>query len=116
MPNERLGFVGSGAMGDPMAGRLLDAGYTLTVHDTRDDAVASLVARGALTADTPAEVARNSDIVLVCLPTPDIVREVRWDRRACGQRPHRGPQRIISICRPPAPSWRSRWPRRSPWA
>ena len=47
MENQVLGFVGVGRMGGPMASRLLDAGYSLSVFDTNPEAVKPLVARGA---------------------------------------------------------------------
>lgn len=76
MAGEMLGFVGVGRMGGPMASRLLDAGYRLCVYDLSEAATAPLVARGAELAASPAEVASAADIVLVSLPTPDIVRQV----------------------------------------
>lgn len=76
MAGEILGFVGVGRMGGPMASRLLDAGYRLCVYDLSEAATAPLVARGAELAASPAEVASAADIVLVSLPTPDVVRQV----------------------------------------
>jgi 3-hydroxyisobutyrate dehydrogenase-like beta-hydroxyacid dehydrogenase len=76
MADETIGFVGTGRMGGPMAGRLLDAGYTLSVYDTQSEATRPLVARGARLAKSPAEVASSADIVLISLPTPDIVKAV----------------------------------------
>ena len=73
---KQLGFIGLGKMGAPMAGRLLDAGYALTVFDTREAALAPFVARGATKANSPAAVASAVDTVLVSLPTPDVVRQV----------------------------------------
>ncbi len=63
-------------MGGPMAGRLLDAGYSLCIHDISGEATAPLVARGAKLAKSPAEVASSAEIVLVSLPTPDIMKAV----------------------------------------
>jgi len=63
-------------MGGPMAGRLLDAGYSLSVYDMQSEATKPLVARGARLAKSPAEVASSADIVLTSLPTPDIVKAV----------------------------------------
>jgi len=71
-----LGFVGVGRMGGLIAARLLDAGYRLCVYDVAAEATQPLVARGAQLAASPAEVASIADIVLVSLPTPDVVREV----------------------------------------
>src|SRR6187397_2362771 len=70
MPNPIIGFVGLGRMGGPMAGRLLDAGYALSVYDTQSETMAPLGARGAHLAKSPADVASSSDIVLASLPTP----------------------------------------------
>jgi 3-hydroxyisobutyrate dehydrogenase-like beta-hydroxyacid dehydrogenase len=73
---ETVGFVGLGNMGNPIAGRLLDAGYSLVVYDTSADAVGALTERGAARAGSAAEVASQAEIVLVSLPTPDIVEKV----------------------------------------
>lgn len=76
MTDQVVGFVGVGRMGGPMAGRLLDAGYSLCIHDISSEATAPLVARGARLAKSPAEVASQAEIVLVSLPTPDIMKAV----------------------------------------
>jgi 3-hydroxyisobutyrate dehydrogenase-like beta-hydroxyacid dehydrogenase len=76
MAAETIGFVGIGRMGGPMAGRLLDAGYSLCIYDPHSEATKALVARGARLAQSPAEVASSADIVLASLPTPDIVKAV----------------------------------------
>jgi 3-hydroxyisobutyrate dehydrogenase-like beta-hydroxyacid dehydrogenase len=81
MPGQNLGFIGLGRMGGPMVGRLLDAGHALTVFDTVEAAVAPLVERGARRAGSPAEVASAAEIVLVSLPTPDIVERVALGER-----------------------------------
>lgn len=73
---KRLGFIGIGNMGLPMALRLIDRGYGLAVFDIREDAVGPLVARGARAAKSPADVASEVQTVLVSLPTPDVVQEV----------------------------------------
>jgi len=76
MASQMIGFVGVGRMGGPMAGRLLDAGHTLTVFDTSAEAIAPLKARGATVAATAAEVASSAEIVMMSLPTPPIVQAV----------------------------------------
>jgi 3-hydroxyisobutyrate dehydrogenase-like beta-hydroxyacid dehydrogenase len=73
---QELGFIGVGQMGIHMAGRLLEAGYGVTIYDINETAVARLVQRGARRAETPAAVASAAEIVLASLPTPDIVRSV----------------------------------------
>jgi hypothetical protein len=77
---KHVGFIGLGMMGKPMASRLIDAGYPLTVYDVRSEACAALEAKGARRAATPAEVASAVDTVLLSLPTPAIVREVALGR------------------------------------
>src|SRR4051812_17321238 len=74
--SETLGFVGVGRMGGPMASRLLDAGYTLSVFDPNASATAPLVARGAKLAASAEEVASSAEIVFLSLPTPPIVQAV----------------------------------------
>jgi 3-hydroxyisobutyrate dehydrogenase-like beta-hydroxyacid dehydrogenase len=76
MADEILGFIGVGDMGGPMASRLLDAGYTLFIHDVRREATAPLAARGATVLDSAKAVADAVKTVIVSLPTPDVVRAV----------------------------------------
>lgn len=72
----RVGFIGLGNMGRPMAMNLLEAGFPLTIHNRSPAKAEALAALGASVARTPAEVARASDIVLACLPTVRDVAEV----------------------------------------
>ena len=76
MAKERLGFIGVGRMGDPMARNLLTAGFELTIYDTSAAAIEPLKALGAQVAKSPLEVANAAEVVLVSLPTPDIVKKV----------------------------------------
>lgn len=71
-----IGFIGLGNMGTPMAGRLVDAGYRLVVHDTRDNVIGPFLERGATRAGSPQDVASRTETVIVSLPTPDIVDKV----------------------------------------
>ena len=73
---QKIGFIGIGDMGRPMAGRLLDAGFPLVIYDVRPEAVAPLVERGAVAASSPKAVADAVETVIVSLPTPDVVRHV----------------------------------------
>jgi 3-hydroxyisobutyrate dehydrogenase len=73
---DKLGFIGIGNMGLPMALRLIEAGYGVTVFDIQEDAIRPVAARGARVADSPAHVASEVGTVLVSLPTPDVVKEV----------------------------------------
>jgi 3-hydroxyisobutyrate dehydrogenase len=72
----RLGFVGLGNLGRQLAGRLVGAGFPLTVYDLDESAAGPLLAAGARWADSPCAVARASDSVLTCLPSPAAVTEV----------------------------------------
>ena len=63
-------------MGGHMASRLLDAGNTLRIFDTNPDVIAPLAARGATVAASPADVASKARIVLMSLPTPQVVQAV----------------------------------------
>jgi 3-hydroxyisobutyrate dehydrogenase-like beta-hydroxyacid dehydrogenase len=76
MESQVLGFVGVGRMGGPMSSRLLDAGHSLCVFDTSADAVKPLAARGARIVGSPAEVASAARVVLMSLPTPNVVQTV----------------------------------------
>jgi len=69
----RIGFIGLGLMGKPMAGHLMKAGYSVTVHNRSRSAVDELIAQGAQAASSPKEVAANSDVVITMLPdSPDV--------------------------------------------
>jgi 3-hydroxyisobutyrate dehydrogenase-like beta-hydroxyacid dehydrogenase len=72
----RLGFIGLGSMGGAMAARLLAQGYPVTVFDTSPAAVAGAERDGGRAAADVASLSRSSDLVLMSLPTPDIVRRV----------------------------------------
>lgn len=74
----RIGVVGLGIMGEPMAGHLADAGFPLTVFDVLPAAIAAVAdARpGVRRASSCAEVAASSDIVVTMLPDGHVVREV----------------------------------------
>jgi len=72
---EKIGFIGLGVMGKPMAKHLIAAGHTLTVHNRSRGAVDELAAAGASAAASPAEVARASKVIITMLPdTPDVER------------------------------------------
>ena len=71
-----IGFIGLGNMGQPMARRLIEAGHKLIVYDTRNDAVAPLVALGAQLASSPADVADRVETVLASLPSLQISEKV----------------------------------------
>jgi 3-hydroxyisobutyrate dehydrogenase-like beta-hydroxyacid dehydrogenase len=75
----RLGFVGTGTMGCPMALCLIEAGHELTVYDVRPAATGPLVAHGAHNAGSPAEVAGCCEVVFTSLPGPSEVEHAVLD-------------------------------------
>lgn len=76
MAQERIGFIGLGVMGKPMAHNLLKAGYPLIVQNHRQAVSDELVALGARSAEHPREVAAQSDVVITMLPDAPQVEAV----------------------------------------
>ncbi len=76
MSQQNVGFIGVGRMGGPMARRLLEAGYGVTIYDTSEAALAAHEKLGARRAESPAAVASAAEIVIGSLPTPPIVQAV----------------------------------------
>ncbi|MCS6907907.1 MAG: NAD(P)-binding domain-containing protein, partial [Anaerolineales bacterium] len=73
MSQPRVGYIGLGLMGKPMARNILKAGFPLVVHNRSRGAVEELVAEGARAAFSPREVAEQVDVVFTNLPdTPDV--------------------------------------------
>jgi 3-hydroxyisobutyrate dehydrogenase len=73
MQTRRIAFIGLGVMGGPMAGHLLGAGHSLTVHTRTRTKAEALLARGAHWADSPAQAASAADVVFICVTdTPDV--------------------------------------------
>jgi 2-hydroxy-3-oxopropionate reductase len=86
---QRVGYIGLGLMGKPIARNLLKAGYSLTVHNRSRAAVDELVAEGAKGADSPRAVAESSDVVFTNLPDSADVELVAL-----------GPDGVVDGCRP----------------
>ncbi len=78
----KIGFIGLGIMGKPMAKNLIKAGYSLVVNDINKEAVAELVASGAAEAASAKEVAQQSDVVVTMLPpnSPPMCRQWYLER------------------------------------
>src|SRR6202453_4265557 len=66
----RIGFVGTGTMGTPIAGCLIGAGHSLSVYDRRPEATAELCAQGAVHAGSAFAAAHDSEVVFTSLPGP----------------------------------------------
>jgi len=73
---KRIGFIGLGVMGKPMATNLLKAGYPLTVWNRTRSKMNDLVAMGAYGANSPREVAERSDVVITMVTDSPDVEEV----------------------------------------
>lgn len=86
---KRIGYIGLGLMGKPIARNIMRAGFPLTVHNRSRAPVEELVADGAQPADSPRAVAEISDVVFTNLPdSPDVEQVVL------------GPNGLIEGCRP----------------
>lgn len=72
----RIGFIGLGIMGKPMAKNLINAGYELVVHDVNPQPVQQLVAEGADKALSPKEASESVDVIVTMLPDDHIVETV----------------------------------------
>lgn len=72
----KIGFIGLGIMGKPMAKNLIKAGYDLKVYDIVDAAVKEVVEAGAERGLNSADVAKDSDVVITMLPNSPHVKEV----------------------------------------
>ncbi|MBN2217112.1 MAG: NAD(P)-dependent oxidoreductase [Pirellulales bacterium] len=85
----RLGWIGTGVMGQSMCGHLLDAGFTVTVFNRTRHKAEPLLARGAGWADNPRDLAKVSDVVFTMVGYPADVRAVIW-----------GPEGVLAGCSP----------------
>ena len=72
---QKIGFIGIGIMGKPMAKNLLDAGYPLIVYDIHKEVLEEIVAYGARSASSCKEVSSQSDIIITMLPNSSDVKK-----------------------------------------
>ena len=87
---KRVGFIGLGTMGEPMAKNVVKKGFPLTVLDVVAAPVERLVAVGAKAASTPREVASLSDVVITMLPNSADVEQVVLGKDGIRDGAHRG--------------------------
>jgi 3-hydroxyisobutyrate dehydrogenase len=87
---DRIGFIGLGIMGRPMARNLLKAGFTLTVWNRSRPGIDELVAEGAAEGAGPADVARRSDIVITMVSDSPDVEEVALGANSIVEGAHDG--------------------------
>ena len=71
-----VAFIGTGIMGAPIAGHILDAGYPVTVNNRTKSKAVALIERGAVWADTPADAVANADVVFTMVGYPSEVEEL----------------------------------------
>ncbi|MDJ0733377.1 MAG: NAD(P)-binding domain-containing protein [Nostocaceae cyanobacterium] len=72
----KIGFIGVGNMGNPMARNLLEADFSLIVHDLRLKSAENLIEKGAQWAESPEIVARQTDTVITMLPNHQAVESL----------------------------------------
>jgi 3-hydroxyisobutyrate dehydrogenase-like beta-hydroxyacid dehydrogenase len=74
--NSRLGFVGVGYMGRPIARRLLESGFKLTAYDRDHSKTEELIPYGGAVAESAAELSSSCNIILSCLPSDEAVLNI----------------------------------------
>ena len=98
----RVGFVGLGIMGRPMALNLVKSGHTVTVWARRQESMAPLIEAGAQGAKSPAEVAAQSDVVFSMVADAPDVSEVMLGAQGVAQGAHPGLIAVDMSTIPPA--------------
>jgi 3-hydroxyisobutyrate dehydrogenase len=74
--NDRLGFIGVGYMGRPIARRLLESGFKLTAYDRNHDKAEELIRYGGTVAQSVSELSSSCNVVLSCLPNDEAVLDI----------------------------------------
>src|SRR5215210_2113784 len=85
----KLGFIGIGLMGRPMTLRLLAAGHEVSVWNRSREKLAPVLEKGARAAQSPADVARAAEIVMMCVTDQAAAEDVLF-----------GPQGVARAARP----------------
>jgi len=86
----QCGFIGLGMLGARMARQVMDAGHALKVFDLDDAAVEQLVAHGATSAVSVAQAAREVDVLITCLPSPEASAKVMTSNNGALDAMHEG--------------------------
>ena len=86
----KVGYIGLGLMGKPIARNILRAGYPLVVHNRSQGSVNELVKEGAIPAENPAQVARQVDVIFTNLPDSPDVEEVALGKDGVIEGAHKG--------------------------
>ena len=87
--NSTIGFIGLGAMGQPMARRLLNSGFRVVAYDHTSRKAAALVVKGAVYAPSVRQLARKSEVIISCLPNDEAVLSV-----------YQGPEGVLACANP----------------
>jgi len=90
MPLRRIGFIGLGTMGGPMARNLLNAGFNLRVFDIESKAAQALVSAGAAEANSAADAARGAEAVITMLPNGEHVEAALFGPTGAAETMERG--------------------------
>ena len=75
-----IGFIGIGQMGRHMSSRILEAGFSLTINDINREAAGPLLKKGATWANSPQALGKFCQVVISCLPNPQIIEEVVYGK------------------------------------
>lgn len=100
----KIGFIGTGIMGKPMAQNLQKAGHSLFVSTHHDAAPADLIAAGAVALANPKEVAQEAEFIIVMVPDTPQVESVLFGENGVGEGV--GPNKVVidmSSISPPPP-------------
>src|SRR2546421_2494913 len=88
--NDRLGFVGIGYMGRPIARRLLESGFKLTAYDQDQSKSEELIQYGGTVAQSVSELSSNCSVVLSCLPSDEAILDIYGGTGGVFANAHRG--------------------------
>jgi 3-hydroxyisobutyrate dehydrogenase len=94
--NDRLGFVGIGYMGRPIARRLLESGFKLTAYDRHQSKTEELIQYGGKVAQSVSELSSNCSVVVSCLPSEEAVLDIYAGPEGVFASAHRG-SRVIDL-------------------
>src|SRR5260370_539275 len=94
--NNKLGFVGIGYMGRPIARRLLESGFKLTAYDRDPSKAEELIRYGGAVAQSASELSSSCNVVLSCLPSDEAVLDIYRGPDGVFANAHRG-SRVIDL-------------------
>jgi 3-hydroxyisobutyrate dehydrogenase len=86
MKYKKIGWIGTGIMGNPMAKHLVNAGYKLNVYNRTKEKAAELISMGSTWLDSPAEIATSSDVIVTIIGFPKDVEECYFGEQGIFQK------------------------------